>query len=63
MRSDPTTEEGKEEIRKIFEKRKQEAEEARKRSEEEVDSEPCGKLTTPREIDVRRDRKNNDESE
>jgi len=63
MRPDPTTEEGKEEIRKIFEKRKQEAEEARKRSEEVVDSEPYGKLTTPSEIDVRRDRKNTDESE
>jgi len=61
MKPDPTTEEGKEEIKRIFEKRKLEAEDARKRSEQCVEEEPSGKLTNPAEIDIHRDRRNIDE--
>lgn len=61
MKPDPTTEEGKEEIRKIFEKRTLEAEEARKRSEQDLEDEPSGKFTNPSEIDIHRDRKSDDE--
>ena len=57
MRPDPTTDEGKEEIRKILEKRKLEAEKARKRSEENIEEETTGKLTNPSEIDVHKDRR------
>ncbi len=61
MRPDPTTEEGKEEIRRVFDKRKFEAEDARNRSEHGTDDEPSGKLTNPSEIDIHRDRRNSDE--
>ncbi len=61
MKPDPTTEEGKKEIRRIFEKRKLEAKEARERSEQDVEDEPSGKLTNPYEIDIHRDRKNDNE--
>jgi len=39
-------------------RRKNDAEEARRRAMQNVDEEPCGKLTNPSEIDLHRDRKN-----
>ncbi|MCF6323731.1 MAG: hypothetical protein L3J89_05320 [Gammaproteobacteria bacterium] len=56
MKPDPTTEEGKEEVKRIFEKRKLEAEDVRKRSEQGIEEEPSGKLTNSSEIDIHRDR-------
>ncbi len=38
-------------------RRKNDAEEARRRAMQNVDEEPCGKLTNPSEIDLHRDRK------
>ncbi|HED16756.1 MAG TPA: hypothetical protein ENI64_08105 [Gammaproteobacteria bacterium] len=60
-RPDPTTEEGRAEIAAILERLKPEAEEARRRSLIDVDDEPVGKLTIPNEIDLHRDRKENDD--
>ena len=57
MKPDPTTAEGRAEIDKILKRREAEAEAARQRSEENVDEEPTGKLTTPAETDLHRDRK------
>ena len=36
------------------------AEEARRRAMQNIDDEPCGKLTNPSDIDRHRDRKNED---
>lgn len=58
---DPTTEEGMAEAIRRAKKRKSEAESVRKKAKENPDEEPCDKLTLPSEIDLRRDRKNNDE--
>jgi hypothetical protein len=58
---DPTTEEGMAEAIRRAKKRKAEAESARNRAKENPDEEPSGKLTVPSEIDLHRDRKNNDE--
>lgn len=41
-------------------RREKDAEEARRRANQNVDDEPCGKLTNPSEIDLHRDRKNED---
>ncbi|WP_097458696.1 hypothetical protein [Mangrovitalea sediminis] len=60
MNPDPHTPEGMEEIRRRLAKRRAEAEEYRRRSEENVDEEPTGKWTQPNEIDLHRDRKNDD---
>ena len=61
MKPDPNTAKGKAEINEILKRRETEAEEARKRSEESIDDEVTGKLTSPNEIDLHRDR-NNDEN-
>jgi hypothetical protein len=61
MKLDPTTAKGKAEINKILKRRETEAEEARKRSEENRDDEHSGKFTSPNEVDLHRDR-NNDEN-
>lgn len=61
MKPDPNTEKGKAEINEIIKRRETEAEEVRKRSEENIGDEPSGKLTTPNKIDLHRDR-NNDEN-
>ena len=61
MKPDPSTEEGRAEIEKILKRRENEAKESRKRSEENIDDEPSGKLTSPNETDLHRDRKNADE--
>ena len=61
MKPDPNTEEGRAEIRRILERRKQLDSDARRRSEESPDEEPFGKLTAPSELDLRRDRKNKDD--
>jgi hypothetical protein len=53
---DPSTEEGMAQIREILKRREKEAEDTRKRSEKDIDIEPSGKLTTPNEIDLHRDR-------
>lgn len=39
-------------------RREKDAKEARRRAMQNVDDEPCGKLTNPSEIDLHRDRKN-----
>jgi hypothetical protein len=41
-------------------RREKDAEDARRRAMQNVDDEPCGKLTNPSEIDLHRDRKNED---
>lgn len=61
MIPDPTTEEGMAEALRRAKKRKAEAEAARNRAKENPDEEPSGKLTVPSQIDLHRDRKNNDE--
>jgi len=61
MKPDPTTKEGRAKIDAILKSMSSEAEAARKRSETDVDDEPTGKLTIPNEIDMRRDRKNDDD--
>ncbi|GLS27954.1 hypothetical protein [Marinibactrum halimedae] len=54
---DPTTKEGREEIERRIKKRKREASEARERAQKDIESEPSGKLTSPNELDLMRDRK------
>ena len=61
MKHDPTTEEGREQLRKILERRKAKDSELIRRAKENPDDEPAGKLTSPNELDLRRDRKNNDD--
>lgn len=39
-------------------RREKDAEEVRRRAMQNVNDEPCGKLTNPSEIDLHRDRKN-----
>ena len=56
IKPDPNTEEGMAKIKEILKRREKEAEESRKRSEKDIDMEPSGKLTTPNEIDLHRDR-------
>ena len=56
MKPDPNTEEGKAEIEEILKRRENEAKEAIKRSEENINEEPSGKLTSPNETDLHRDR-------
>jgi len=56
LKPDPNTKEGQVEIEKILKCREAEAKEARERSEKTVDDEPSGKLTSPNEIDLHRDR-------
>jgi len=60
-RPDPANEEGRAEIYTILKRRKSEAEEFRKITLTDVDEEPTGKLTIPNEIDLLRDRKENDD--
>ncbi len=61
MTPDPTTEEGMKIIAERIKKRKADAVGARKRALTDIDDEPTGKLTNPNEMDLYRDRKNNDE--
>jgi len=49
-----------ERLRRINEKLKAEAEAVRRRAADHPDSEPSGKLTSPCELDLKRDRKNDD---
>lgn len=58
MNPDPTTKEGREEIERRIKKRRSEARLARERALINPDDEPSGKLTSPSETDLHRDRKN-----
>ena len=60
MIPDPNTEDGMAEIQRRIKKRLEEAAEVRKRAEDDPDDEVSGKLTQPKEIDLVRDRKNDD---
>ena len=59
MKPDPNTKEGRAEIDKILKRRGSEADDARKRSEQDIHDEPSGKLTSPNEVDLHRDRDDN----
>lgn len=56
MKPDPNTKEGREEIQRRIEKRREEAKEIRKTVYENLDDEPSGAYTNPTEIDRYRDR-------
>ena len=54
MKHDPTTKEGKEEIKKKLDELKDEIEYHKELSEKDVDEEPTGPLTKPDEISIKR---------
>ncbi|MBL4799346.1 MAG: hypothetical protein JKY50_18230 [Oleispira sp.] len=56
MKPDPRTEEGVEEIKRRLRKLNYDHDDVVKRSKTDVDEEPSGAMTTPSELDVRRDR-------
>ena len=61
MKCDPSTKEGREEFRKLVERRRKLDEHLIKRAYENVEDEPVGPMTCPSELDLRRDRKNVDD--
>ncbi|WKT61286.1 hypothetical protein Q2E61_03600 [Microbulbifer thermotolerans] len=61
MIPDPNTKEGREEIKRRAQKRKNEAQNIRDRAAKSPDKEPSGKLTNPNDLDRIRDRKSKDE--
>lgn len=54
MKHDPTTKEGKEEIKKQLDELKDEIKHYKELSEKDVDEEPTGPLTNPSEISIKR---------
>ncbi|BFM04887.1 hypothetical protein [Halioxenophilus aromaticivorans] len=57
---DPTTPEGRSEIARRLESLRAEAKEIRRKALENLEDEPSGALTNPSEIDLYRDRTNED---
>jgi hypothetical protein len=60
MTIDPTTREGLAEIKKRAKKTKEFAKKMRLIAEKNPDDEPTGKITRPNEMDLHRDRKNDE---
>jgi hypothetical protein len=58
MKPDPRTEEGAEEIKRKLRKLNYDNDDVVNRSKTDVDEEPSGVLTTPSELDIKRDRGN-----
>ena len=58
MKPDPRTEEGVEEIKRRLRKFNDDNDDVVKRSKTDVDDEPSGAMTTPSELDIKRDRGN-----
>ncbi|WP_444895728.1 hypothetical protein [Microbulbifer sp. SSSA005] len=61
MKHDPTTKEGREEIKRSLKKLRPEIEELKELAKKDVDNEPRGKLTNPIEIHVKRILKRNED--
>lgn len=61
MKPDPNTKEGREQIRKILQRRQARDRDASERAKDAPEEEPVGKFTTPSEMDLRRDRKSDDD--
>ena len=60
MMPDPDTPEGMDEINKRLEKRRNEAKKVREQAEDTSTEEPTGKMTEPSELDIKRERKNDE---